>query len=345
NSTLINGLGRYNDPIGSDLTQPLAVVNVVKGTRYRMRLVSISCDPNFIFSIDQHQMTVIEADGNNVQPLVVDSIQIYAGQRYSFVLNADQKVDNYWIRSFPNTSSFIPEKELTFDNGLNSAILRYKGAKIAEPTTPNKPSVQPLVETNLHPLVPTPPPQGPADKTLNLQIALDLDLADNTGVFTINNATYTPPKFPVLLQILSGNTSAQSLVPEHSIYELEPNTTVDLVIPGGSLGGPHPMHLHGHAFWVLRSAGNSSYNYENPVLRDVVSVGNHTTDDVTIRFRTDNPGPWILHCHIDWHLAEGLAVVMAEDVNEIAQANRVPPSWEALCPAYDKFVAENPNAF
>ncbi|KZV69322.1 multicopper oxidase [Peniophora sp. CONT] len=146
--------------------------------------------------MDQHLMTVIEVDGNNVQSLVVASIQIYAGQRYSFVLNANQKVDKYWIRSSPNTSRFIPEKEVTFDNGLNSAILRYKGAKIAEPTTPNKPSVQPLVETNLHPLVPTPPPQGPADKTLNLQIALDLDLADNTGVFTTNNATYTPPKVP-----------------------------------------------------------------------------------------------------------------------------------------------------
>ena len=25
-------------------------------------------------------------------------------------------------------------------------------------------------------------------------------------------------------------------------------------------------------------------------------------DNTTIRFRTDNPGPWFLHCHIDWHL-------------------------------------------
>jgi iron transport multicopper oxidase len=48
---------------------------------YRFRLVSISCDPNYFFSIDSHSMTVIEADGNNVQPLVVDSIQIFAGKQ------------------------------------------------------------------------------------------------------------------------------------------------------------------------------------------------------------------------------------------------------------------------
>lgn len=46
---------------------------------YRFRLVSISCDTNFVFSIDQHNLTIIEADGNNVLPLLVDSIQVLAG--------------------------------------------------------------------------------------------------------------------------------------------------------------------------------------------------------------------------------------------------------------------------
>ena len=54
--------------------------------RYRFRLVSISCDPNWKFSIDNHTMTIIEVEGTNVQPLVVDQIQIFAGQRYSFVV-------------------------------------------------------------------------------------------------------------------------------------------------------------------------------------------------------------------------------------------------------------------
>lgn len=54
---------------------------------YRFRLVSMSCDPNYIFSIDKHDMTVIEADGVNTKPLTVDSIQIFAGQRYSFVVS------------------------------------------------------------------------------------------------------------------------------------------------------------------------------------------------------------------------------------------------------------------
>ena len=52
NSTLINGLGRY----AGGPKSPLAVINVSPKKRYRFRLISISCDPNFTFSIDGHNM-------------------------------------------------------------------------------------------------------------------------------------------------------------------------------------------------------------------------------------------------------------------------------------------------
>ena len=49
-----------------------------------------------------------------------------------------------------------------------------------------------------------------------------------------------------------------------------------------------------HNFSVIRSAGNSTYNFVNPVRRDTVSLG-LAGDNVTVRFQTDNEGPWILH--------------------------------------------------
>lgn len=51
-------------------------------------MLDTSEEPNFVFSIDGHTMTVIEADGVSTQPLMVDSLQIFAGQRYSVVLDA-----------------------------------------------------------------------------------------------------------------------------------------------------------------------------------------------------------------------------------------------------------------
>lgn len=55
-ATLINGRGR--SPGGPDVT--LAVLTVSPYLRYRFRLVSISCDPNFAFSIDGHNMVRFE---------------------------------------------------------------------------------------------------------------------------------------------------------------------------------------------------------------------------------------------------------------------------------------------
>jgi iron transport multicopper oxidase len=63
----------------SDLLRDFACIDVSRYISYRFRLVSISCDPSFTFSIDGHQMTIIEVEGVNVQPLPVDSLAIFAG--------------------------------------------------------------------------------------------------------------------------------------------------------------------------------------------------------------------------------------------------------------------------
>ncbi|KAJ6614141.1 laccase 2 [Mycena sp. CBHHK59/15] len=329
NSTLINGLGRYKD---GPTSAPLAVINVKKGLRYRFRLIAISCDPNYEFSIDGHTMTIIEVDGVDHKPLTVDSLQIFAGQRYSFVLNANQKVGNYWVRANPNIGI------TGFAGGINSAILRYADAPRTEPTT-NSTGTSALVETALHPLKRTPVPGKPfpggADVNINLKVALDF----TTFKFTVNGATFVPPTVPVLLQILSGAQAAQDLLPSGSVYTLPPNKVIEISIPGGSPGAPHPFHLHGHNFHVIRSAGNDTYNFKDPVIRDVVSTGPSTTDNTTFRFVTDNAGPWFLHCHIDWHLEIGLAVVFAEDTGTLAK-EKTPKSWKDLCPIYDGL---NPN--
>ncbi|KAH9963470.1 Cupredoxin, partial [Lactifluus volemus] len=216
NSTLINGKGRY--PGGPSV--PLAVVNVEQGKRYRFRLLAISCDPNFIFSIDGHQMTVIEVEGTNVQPLVIDSLQIFAGQRYSVVVrqfrislgmkvNAYQQIDNYWIRA-AHTDAMAPA--INFTEFTNLAVLHYKGANDSNPVvdpTVNIPNCTlPLVETNLHPLQSSPVPGKPVPGGADININLDVKLNDAHNAFLVNNVPFEPPSVPVLLQILSGAKKA-----------------------------------------------------------------------------------------------------------------------------------------
>ncbi|KAH8085465.1 laccase [Cristinia sonorae] len=325
-TTLINGLGRWSKGNKTDL----AIISVKPNTRYRIRLVSISCDPNYMFSIDNHTMIIIEVDGVNSKPHTVDQIQIFAGQRYSFILEANQKPDNYWIRAKPNIGNN------TFINGINSAILQYNtpNKTKADPTSTPPVTYNLLNETDLHPLEPLVVPGRPHIGGVPKEGQQNLVFGTNDVGFTVNNVSFSPPEVPVLLQILSKVHDPRHLLPNGSVYSLPINTDIEITMPGGLVGGPHPFHLHGHKFAVVRSAGSKSYNYKDPIWRDTVSAGT-SGDNVTIRFRTDNPGPWFLHCHIDWHLEAGLAVVFAEDIPGTSHKVNPPKEWWDLCPKYN----------
>ncbi|PIL30421.1 transporter [Ganoderma sinense ZZ0214-1] len=338
-STLINGMGRwYGNP-----TAELAVVKVTQGKRYRFRLLNMGCDPDYTFTIAGHSMTVIEADGQNSEPLTVDEIQIFVGQRYSFVLEADQPVDNYWIRALPNV--MMSRRALGSAKGINSAILRYDGAPEEEPTQGEVNSTNPLREYNLHaltdPAAPGEPYVGGVDYALNLQLGFPQHPRKATAPanFTVNGVPFESPSVPVLLNILSGAARAQDLLPKGNVYTLPRNASVELTIPHTTIGS-HAFHLHGHIFSVVRSAGQAVPNYRNPIRRDVVSTGSKG-DNVTVRFRTDNPGPWFLHCHVDWHLATGMAVVFAEDVPDVPSNEPAPEEWYNLCPEYEESLARD----
>ncbi|KII83064.1 hypothetical protein PLICRDRAFT_180758 [Plicaturopsis crispa FD-325 SS-3] len=326
-SHLINGLGRFPNDTASGPPPPLAVVGVTHGKRYRFRLISMACHPYYNFTIDGHNMTIIEADGENVQPLVVDQIQIFAGQRYSFVLNAQQPVGNYWIRVASN------QGPTGFAGGVNSAILRYAGAKIADPTTRRPISQNPLIESNLHPLTnPAAPGKAGVGKAdINLKLTPTFSGVP-PFVNSMNGTAWVGPTTPVLLQILSGARRAQDLMPKGAVYTLPHGKVVEISIPGGVIAGPHPYHLHGHTFSVIQSAGSNKPNYATPVRRDVVSGGATSADNLIIRFVTDNSGPWFLHCHLDWHLELGMGMVFAEDTaGTAAHIDPIPSAWNDLC--------------
>lgn len=67
--------------------------------------------------------------------------------KYATQVTANQTIGNYWIRAAPSDN-----EGLGFEHGINSAILRYKGAPKQEPNSTQAPSLRPLVETDLHPL-------------------------------------------------------------------------------------------------------------------------------------------------------------------------------------------------
>ncbi|KAF7360980.1 putative Laccase-1 [Mycena sanguinolenta] len=327
-SGLINGVGRYE---GGPLV-PYAVITVKQGLRYRFRVFSISCRPFMTLSFDNHTFDVIELDGVEHDPVAFQNADIYAAQRLSIVLNANQSIDNYWIRAPPTGGS--PANNPNFNPNLTLAILRYEGAPDVEPTTVDVPGLK-MDDSLMHPIASEGPGDlgsGPADFSMVLNIA-----QPNPPFFDINGISYLSPSLPVLLQLLSGAAKPTDLLPSEQVIILPSNSIIDISIPGT---GAHPFHLHGHNFDVILESNAVTPNFVNPPRRDVTPINGGNT---TFRFFSGNPGAWFLHCHIDWHLEAGLAVVFGESpAANIAgnQSQIVQPDWKQLCPDYDALEPE-----
>lgn len=59
--------------------------------------------------------------------------------------------------------------------------------------------------------------------------------------------------------------------------------------------------------------GFAYFNFDNPPRRDVVLLPE--TGYIAIAFRADNPGVWLIHCHIAWHSSAGKhnrAIILAD---------------------------------
>lgn len=62
----------------------------------------------------------------------------------------------------------------------------------------------------------------------------------------------------------------------------------------------HPIHLHGMSFKVL----SSSKRQIQPQITDTYLI--QADEKVQLGFVADNPGDWLLHCHIIEHQKTGM---------------------------------------
>ncbi|XP_078162342.1 putative laccase-9 isoform X1 [Carex rostrata] len=115
---------------------------------------------------------------------------------------------------------------------------------------------------------------------------------------------------------------------------LEYNTTVEIVFQVTNLADgqvTHPIHLHGHSFYVIgRGTGNFdnttdplSYNLVDPPYQNTLGVP--MKGWATIRFRAANPGVWFMHCHYETHSIWGMDTVFITKNGNSTEAKMLPP--------------------
>jgi len=286
-SALVNGKGRFGAS-----KSPLSVFAVKRKQRVRFRLANIGSTYEMRVRLDGHRMTVIAVDGIPTAPATVDSVTLDLGERCDVIVEMSQPVASYWLRA----NTLDPRGS----DGVR-AIVRYEGA----------------------------PPGEPADTPADWGTELDYNALRARGGIQVSAPDL------VGTHVLGGSMKpyrwtwdGRAFVAPRTSFRTEPNApnppVTQMAVRNGQnvrlilnnpTGMTHPFHIHGRHFQLLYQSPSNAGDYRDgplnlnaPCEKDTISI--HGGGHAVIQWKESNPGFWFFHCHIEWHLATGMAVVI-----------------------------------
>jgi len=297
------------------------------GKKHLLRLVNTGSEVTFRFALDRHRMTVVAMDFVPIVPFQTETLLIAIGQRYDVVIEADQDPSAaYWLRAKPMMLCFAIN--LMYHD--IEAVVRYSDGEAgaapspstaADPDSRSWPMLDLCRDEDLDRLVPwIPHTVGPSAVTKDFYAHLLPHANDSYALRweVAGPAPYMPLKGnPVVKQYFDAPDApiTPDLIPIDLTHLEGPSNWIYLIVESG-LPLPHPLHLHGHDTYVL-ARGQGLFldavhdlNLDNPPRRDTVNLPQ--SGFVVLAFQSDNPGAWIMHCHIEWHLHDGFALTFLE---------------------------------
>ncbi|KAL6644910.1 hypothetical protein ACP70R_013988 [Stipagrostis hirtigluma subsp. patula] len=158
------------------------------------------------------------------------------------------------------------------------------------------------------------------------------------GVFTDDFPAFPPVFFDFTSQNIP--RALWQPVKGTKLYRVKYGAVVQIVFQDTGIfaAEEHPMHIHGYHFYVLATGfGNydprrdaAKFNLVDPPSRNTIGVP--VGGWAVVRFVADNPGVWLVHCHIDAHLTGGLAMaLLVEDGESELEATMAPPLDLPIC--------------
>jgi FtsP/CotA-like multicopper oxidase with cupredoxin domain len=252
------------------------------GERIRLRLVNVANARYFGLRFTDHDPIVIALDGQPCEPHQPADRRVVLGpaMRADVILDMGAApsgrypvVDDYYKNATFNLLDLVYDDGTPIrDDPLDAPIV-----------LPANPLLQPNLGTAVRHMVILEGGSGGSMAGANLegQLLGLTQLADHGKAWALNGEVSSGHRMPPLL----GAKQGQSV-----IIEMRNETYY-----------PHPMHLHGHSFRVLKRDGEP---VPNTIWRDTVNVKRNET--VQVAFVADNPGDWMFHCHILEHQEAGM---------------------------------------
>ncbi|XP_030952105.1 laccase-14-like [Quercus lobata] len=358
------------------------------GKTYLVRLVNAAVSVDLFFAVAQHNLTVVGTDAHYTKPINTSYIMISPGQTMDILLTTNQSLGHYYIAARQFWSQDAPATLFDSVNATMILQYKGNYTIPSSPIFPsNLPFYKDLRSaitfTNLFKSLAN--KDYPVNVPLNITTRMFITLSMGGIIFhnltstleakatSANNISWSNPTTDVLLAYyrnISGvyTTDFPDQPPSYfnftgddfpytltelgtKVKVLNYNEAVEMVFQSTNLvegAGLHPMHLHGHSFYVVGSGPGiydnvtdpKSFNLVDPV--EVNTFGVPKEGWLAIRFVANNPGVWFWHCHLDRHMTWGMSSVFIVKNGDTTETSiRKPPPQLPQCEASFRLRLEN----
>lgn len=319
------------------------------GERVRLRFINAAAMTFFDVRIPGLRMTVVQADGNNVQPIVVDEFRIAVAETYDVIVEPEEdRAYTLFAESMARTG--FARGTLTPREGLEAAVpptrdppfltmadmghgemdhsemhhdstaeMENHGGRHGEHHQGHHEKHHDGHHKTSH-------EAGEAGDSFYAPGSGLAPRAANGGRFlSYTDLRARDPRYPFRpadreIEIrLTGNMERyfwsinEQIYPKAEPIRLRLGERVRFKFVNETMM-THPMHLHG--MWTILDVGAGQWN---PV-KHTVSIAPATT--VYADIEADAPGRWAFHCHLMYHMATGMfREVVVEDDPEVTLAD------------------------
>ena len=302
------------------------------GERVRLRLINSSAMTYFDVRLPGLKMTVVQADGNNVQPVQVDELRIGVAETYDVIVQPKED-QAYTLFAESMGRSGYARGTLAPRAGMQGAIPALRPAPLLTMADMGMDhgSMSGMDHSNMD----MSDMQGMDHSKMNMS---DMAGMDHSTMAMSETSLPADPFYAAGSGLVPSAyndgkfLSYADLRAQKPLYaDREPTREIEMRLTGNmerytwSINGvkesdaepvrlqygervrfkfvnetmmTHPMHLHG--MWSILDVGADKWN---PV-KHVISVAPGTT--VYMETEVDAPGNWAFHCHLAYHAAAGM---------------------------------------
>jgi len=293
------------------------------GERVRLRFINAGAQTVFNVRIPGLQMTVVAADGQNVQPVAVDEFQIGNAETYDVIVQPTEDkaftlVAESVDRSGMGRATLAPRLGMTApvpplrerplatmkDMGMDMGGMDMGGMDMSMRNPANAPQVR--LGPGVQMLAPMAvdrtgdPGQGLAAVGHKVLVYKDLVALDpNPDLRTPSRALdiHLTGNMERFMWGFDGEKFSETTKP----YAFEKGERVRVTLINDTMMA-HPIHLHGHFFELVQ--GSPGHRPRKHTV--IVLPGGKVAWDVTAE-----PGDWAFHCHMLYHMHAGMFQVFS----------------------------------